>query len=97
MSNPPADGPGPDLAGAVHLDNPLLEQARGFLANFAANGGNALIIIGAAGNALAVSAQAPGGQIQALGMLTKAIQILAGQEQQASPNVSPNIAIARQK
>lgn len=87
-------GPSPDLSGAIHLDNPMMEQARKFLADFVVNQGSALIIIGATSGGIAISAQAPGGQIQVLGMLVRAEQIIGGQGQQASPT-TPGARILR--
>jgi len=76
------------MAGAVRLDDPMLTQAHQFLTDFVASGGNALVIIGMTNDGrIALTAAAPGGQIQVLGMLMKTISIVGGQQQPAPSGV----------
>ena len=81
----------PDAAKAVRLDDPMLSQAHKFLTDFVAVGGVALVIVGQSQDGrIALTAIAPGGQVQVLGLLAKAMQIIGGQQQQVAP-VQPTL------
>lgn len=75
------NGHDPALAGAVDLSGPVQEQIRNFARQMAQHGGVACVLVGVAQDGhITVTAQAQGGMVQVLGMLSAAGYIVTAQQ-----------------